>query len=219
MVAKNPEISSTVSVSNSVGGSGNNLIYLTGLRITNTPFSVSTVIPKPFNLVDFIVPVCIWNDRWVIVLLNEVIYGRMQVEIQAPITMVIMYFADARITCRGEFKARSDRTVDVKAPFLNVAVPPSLHLGRQRQLTFGLVDSDAGEIPAVITRAGRLWRSVRPPEAGRHIRAIASNTMLFVLPVTIWAAGIIVIFDVQDGDVRLIKHAFATVIDESKLEP
>src|SRR6267378_61121 len=26
--------------------------------------------------------------------------------------MVIMYFADARITCRGEFKARSDRTVD-----------------------------------------------------------------------------------------------------------
>jgi hypothetical protein len=136
-----------------------------------------------------------------------------------PIAMVIMYFANARITCRGEFKARSDRTVDVKAPFLNVAVPPSLHLGRQRQLTFGLVDSDAGEIPAVITGAGRLWRSVRPSEAGRHIRAVASNTMLFVLPVTIWTTGIVVIFDVQDGDVRLIKHALAPVIDESKLSP
>ena len=40
--------------------------------------------------------------------------------------MVIMYFADARITCRGEFKARSDRTVDVKAPFLKYCLRAAL---------------------------------------------------------------------------------------------
>jgi hypothetical protein len=40
--------------------------------------------------------------------------------------MVIMYFADARITGRGEFKARSDRTVDVKAPFLKYCLRAAL---------------------------------------------------------------------------------------------
>ena len=76
---------------------------------------------------------------------DDVIRKTIDVEIEAPIGVMVVGLWRARIRHRREPETRFDRAVEKERPLLNVSIPPRLHLRRQDQPIDALFHRDALE--------------------------------------------------------------------------
>src|SRR5262249_52402302 len=136
-----------------------------------------------------------------------------------PIDVVIVHVADATASHRGEAEARLDRSVCVKAPLADVAVPARLHLADQDDLLPSHVHRDAGEIAGVRSGVenGR-GRRTGEAEAGSNVHSVGLNRRFPVLPIAVRPALVVLVFDVENRNVSAIENALSAVIDETKLD-
>ena len=59
---------------------------------------------------------------------------------------------------------------------------------------------------------------VEPSRAGCHVDPVRLDHSLLVLPVAVGPAGVGVVLDVQDRDVRAVQQALAAIVDEPQLD-
>src|SRR5262249_22311035 len=142
------------------------------------------------------------------------------VEVEAPVDVVVVFVADARARDRVEAEAWTDPPVCVQPPLAHVAVPARLQFADEHDLLPFDVDRGAEERPLVrIGVEDRLRRLRAEEEPGCDVRPRSLDHPLLVLPVAVRAALVAVVSDVEDRDVRLVEHAFPPVVDIAKLDP
>src|SRR5437588_4108067 len=88
-------------------------------------------VPRPSNFKVLVVPFAGSDDWGVIKFLHKIIARRADIEVEAPIGMVVVDIADTRTLHSSESESRPDRSVRVQAPFANITVPARLHFADQ----------------------------------------------------------------------------------------
>ena len=127
---------------------------------------------------------------------------------------MMMEVTNARVLDRREAEARADGAVRVQTPLADVAIPSRLHLADQHDLLPLHVNGDAEVVARVVSglencRGGRTTEA----EAGSDIGAIGLNHPLLVLPIAIGTAGVAVVFNVEDRNMRAVQDALAAIVD------
>ena len=128
MVQKNPHVPDSIGVRATIVCSRNEQIAFARNQVSNPPVSISGWLPQSANLEMLRVPVRITYDRRIVELLDDIMRGRANVEIEPPIGVVMMDFASAVIVDSRKSEARTDGSVGVETPLTDVTVPTRLHL-------------------------------------------------------------------------------------------
>ena len=157
-------------------------------------------------------------QRGAAALLDVVAAGTADVEVEAPVGVVVVDVADAAVLHGGEAEARLDGAVGVQGPLAGVAVPARLQLGHQGDLL--AVDPDGGAqeiagVAAALDDRARLGGG--EPEARRHVGAGRPQEALLVLPVAIGPAGVAVVLHVEDRDMGAVQDLAAAIDDVPQL--
>src|SRR4029077_10422783 len=98
-----------------VFGSWHDFISGAGGDVLHPPFALMSRVAWPRNLKMLFMPVVTADDRWVVKLHYAVAAGSLDVEIQAPIGMVVVHVAQARAFGTGEAEARVDSAIGGEA--------------------------------------------------------------------------------------------------------
>ena len=159
------------------------------------------------------------EQRRVVELAHPVVARRADVEVEAPIDVMVVHVAYARMLDRRECETRADPAVGVQPPLADVTVPAGFHLADEHDFVGLDVDADAEEVAGI--RSGvddGLRRRRAKPESRRDIGAGCLDHALLILPVPVRPAGVTVVLDVQDRHVRAIQHPLALVVDVPQLD-
>src|SRR5206468_127453 len=120
-------------------------------RTLDAPAPLVSGVTHPFGFVLHRRPLVRAQDRGIVELLDEV-HGRVDVEVEAPVGVVVVDVADAGRLGGREAEARPNLPVRVEAPLADIAVPAGLQLADEHDLLTVDVDADAEEVAGV--RAG-----------------------------------------------------------------
>src|SRR6476646_5149592 len=85
------------------------------------------------------------TDRPLVDLLDDVVGGAFDVEVEAPVGVVAVHHAGHRVGGGGEAEAGPDGAVVAEPPVAGVAVPAGLQLADDAQLLAVVVEGDALE--------------------------------------------------------------------------
>src|SRR5215204_2752095 len=165
-----------------------------------------------------------WGPLWIprkeeSLLLDDVPAGTIDIKVQAPIDVVLMPHARARVACARKTEPGPDRAVVEQSPFRDIAIPPRLDLAHQPQLTVLVPQGDALEIACV--RAGledRGWRlCAQPPTRSNGVSADSEEWSFLILPIPVCHA--VVVQHIENRHVGPPQDESAAVSDVPQLYP
>ena len=90
------------------------------------------------------------GDRRVVELVHDAVTAPGEVEVQAPVRVMVVEIAHARAADCGEPEPRPDRAVGGQSPRAHVAVPAGLELAHEHGLVTVDEDRDAEMVPMVV---------------------------------------------------------------------
>ena len=165
-----------------------------------------------------------WGPLWIPreeepLLLDDVSTSAIDIEVKAPIDMVLVPHAGTRVACAGEAESGPDGAVVPQPPVRDIAIPPCLHLAHQPKLTVVVPQGNALKVACVRSRfenRGR-WLGAQPPPRPHWVSANCEERSFLILPVPVCHA--VVVQDIENRHVRPPQPEPATVTDVPKLHP
>src|SRR5206468_1969212 len=132
----------------SVAGARDDIVGVARRGVVDPPFAFAGWVPWARDLVHLVVPVrgTEGGKAGVVELSDAVVPRGADVEVEAPVDMVVMDVADAGALDRGEAEARANRPIGGEAPLADVAVPARFHLRDEHHLLPLDVDRNAVEV-------------------------------------------------------------------------
>src|SRR6266446_726093 len=149
VVAENPQVAHPEGIGKTVVGTWNETVPGARGVVRHLPVPVVRGASEPADLKVLRMEIRAGDDRWVVVLPDNIVGGSLNVEIETPVGVMCVVEAGTRAGGGSKAEARPDAPVDVKAPLRFVAVP-SRHQDTD-EYDFQPIDVDghAAEIAAV----------------------------------------------------------------------
>src|SRR6266516_1241961 len=166
--------------------------------VGDSPLALAAGVAWPFGLKVESVPVRPAHERRIIELLYDVVARCLDVEVKAPVGMVVMTVAHTRTLDGAEAKAWSDSAIPVQTPLGNIPVPARLHLADEDRLGALCVNGHAEVVPGIVARLqDRLSRRRTNTKARGYLAgAWGLEHALLPLPVQVRAARVAVILHI-----------------------
>src|SRR5215208_5037735 len=218
-MADGPEVALAVGVPGGgvVMRAGDDLVPAAG-AVAYAPPALVRRVAHPFRLPREPLPLRTASERRVVELVDDVLRLR-DVEVEAPVHVMVVDGAHARRAGRAKEEPRPDLAVRAQAPLADVAVPPRLELGDEHDVLAGDVHADAEEVADVGAGVeNRLRRRRTEAEPRRDVGAVGMDHPLLPLPVAVRPALVAVVAHVEDRHVGLVEDAAPAVGDVAELD-
>src|SRR5918911_1963263 len=215
MVLQNPHVTLPVTVrivESCAVVAGHDLVTVAGREILDEPgVGPLKAIELSFSSDWGWLPPCAFNYGE-----DAVLIRRVDIEIESPVDVMMMDGADATAGGRAEAVARANRAVRIEPPLVYVTIPTSVQLRDEDQLRALRVNGHALKVARVVARfKGRGGRALNYPKARADVAKadrVRLEVAFRILPVAIRAAGIGVVFDVEDRNMRALQDHLAAIL-------